>query len=176
MIRKTYYSIKNLLHKIFDPQFVRFVLVAILNTAFGYFIYAFLLWIFNLINISNPYIYASFFGYVIGIFFNFKTYSALVFKTKNNSLIFKFILVYVVCWLTNILCIGLLEKVHINNYLAGAIVAIPVGFLGYVLNSFFVFKKKPGFLNHKNIEMESTSSMVEGQTDDKHDNNSNEQI
>lgn len=143
---------RKFLQRFFDPQFIRFVLVAILNTAFGYVIYALLLWFFNLLKFENPYIYASFFGYVIGILFNFKTYSALVFKTKNNNLIFKFILVYVVCWLTNISCIALLEKMHINNYLAGAIVAIPVGFLGYVLNSLFVFKKKPAFLNFRKKE------------------------
>ena len=139
--------IKNILKKFFDPQFIRFVLVAVLNTAFGYLIYAILLWFFDLLKLDNPYIYASFFGYVIGIIFNFKTYSALVFKNKNNRLIFKFILFYVICWLTNISCIALLEKLHINNYLAGAITAIPVGFLGYFLNSIFVFKKKPAFLN-----------------------------
>lgn len=139
--------LKELLTKFFDPQFIRFVLVAILNTAFGYVIYAVLLWFFNLLKFDNPFVYASFFGYVIGILFNFKTYSSLVFKTKNNKLIFKFILVYVICWLTNISCIALFEKIHINNYLAGAITAIPVGFLGYILNSYFVFKKKPTFLN-----------------------------
>ncbi len=142
--------IKKLLHKFFDPQFIRFVLVAILNTAFGYVIYAILLWFFNLLKLENPYVYASFFGYVIGVLFNFKTYSALVFKTKNNRLIFKFILVYVICFLVNISCIRLLELAKVNNYAAGAITAIPVGFLGYILNSVFVFKKKPSFLSHNN--------------------------
>ena len=58
-------------------------------------------------------------------------------------------MVYVVCWICNSFGIGLLERLHINNYLAGAITAIPVGFLGYVLNSIFVFKKQPKFLNLK---------------------------
>lgn len=145
---------RKFLHRFFDPQFIRFVFVAILNTSFGYIIYALLLCFFNLLKLDNPYIYASFFGYVIGILFNFKTYSSLVFKTKNNRLIFKFILVYVICWLTNITCIAIFEKLNINNYIAGAITAIPVGFLGYILNSIFVFKKRPTFLSCKKDKAE----------------------
>ena len=75
--------------------------------------------------------------------------SDVVFGNKKKSLLFKFVMVYVVCWICNSFGIGLLERLHINNYLAGAITAIPVGFLGYVLNSIFVFKKQPKFLNLK---------------------------
>ena len=139
--------IKEFLHRYFEPQFIRFVLVAILNTAFGWCVYAGLLWLINQIHIPNPYVLASLIGYIIGILFNFTTYSKIVFKNDKKRLLFRFIMVYVVCWLCNSLGIWLLEKWHINNYLAGAITAIPVGFLGYVLNSIFVFKKKPKFLN-----------------------------
>jgi len=149
--------IKEILYRYIDPQFIRFVLVAILNTAFGWCVYAGLLWLINLTHIPNPYILASLLGYVIGILFNFATYSKLVFDNKSKRLLFKFIMVYVVCWICNSIGIGLLEKWGINNYLAGAITAIPVGFLGYVLNSIFVFKKKAKFLNlnrNKNSEEE----------------------
>ncbi|MBP5497594.1 MAG: GtrA family protein [Bacteroidales bacterium] len=139
--------IKEFLHRYFEPQFIRFVLVAILNTAFGWCVYAGLLWVINLFHIPNPYVLASLLGYIIGILFNFTTYSKIVFKNDKKRLLFRFIMVYVVCWLCNSFGIWLLEKWHINNYLAGAITAIPVGFLGYVLNSIFVFKKKPKFLN-----------------------------
>ncbi len=141
--------IRDFLKRFFDPQFIRFVLVAILNTAFGWCVYAALLWFINLFHIPNPYILASLIGYVIGILFNFTTYSKLVFGNKKKSLLFKFVMVYVVCWICNSFGIGLLERLHVNNYLAGAITAIPVGFLGYVLNSIFVFKKQPKFLNLK---------------------------
>ena len=149
--------IKEIIYRYIDPQFIRFVLVAILNTAFGWCVYAGLLWLINLTHIPNPYILASLLGYVIGILFNFATYSKLVFDNKSKRLLFKFIMVYVVCWICNSFGIGLLEKWGINNYLAGAITAIPVGFLGYVLNSIFVFKKKARFLNlnrNKNSEEE----------------------
>ncbi len=87
--------IKEILYRYIDPQFIRFVLVAILNTAFGWCVYAGLLWLINLTHIPNPYILASLLGYVIGILFNFATYSKLVFDNKSKRLLFKFIMVYV---------------------------------------------------------------------------------
>lgn len=159
--------IKDFLNRFFDPQFIRFVLVAILNTAFGWCVYAGLLWLINLTHIPNPYVLASLIGYIIGILFNFTTYSKLVFNNKDKSRLFKFIMVYVVCWLCNSFGIWLLEKCHIDNYLAGAITAIPVGFLGYVLNGVFVFKKKPKFLNldrKKKTEVSKQEDSGQGQS------------
>lgn len=162
--------IKDFLKRFFDPQFIRFVLVAILNTAFGWCVYAGLLWLIKLTHIPNPYILASLIGYIIGILFNFTTYSKLVFKNKDKSRLFKFIMVYVVCWLCNSFGIWLLEKCHIDNYLAGAITAIPVGFLGYVLNSVFVFKKKPKFLNlNRNKKTEDSKPEDSGQGESGHE-------
>ena len=43
--------IRDFLKRFFDPQFIRFVLVAILNTAFGWCVYAALLWFINLFHI-----------------------------------------------------------------------------------------------------------------------------
>ena len=74
--------------------------------------------------------------------FNFKTYDHIVFRNKSNKLIFKFILVYVFNYFLNIGGIAMLENIGINNYLAGAITAIPVGFIGYFLNKFFVYNQK----------------------------------
>lgn len=128
--------------KLFTPQFVRFVLVAMLNTAFGWCVYALLLLFFNHLKMPKPFIPASLIGTIISIFFNFKTYGHIVFRNKSNRLIFKFVMVYSFTYLCNIGGIALLERWGISNYPAGAITAIPVGFLGYFLNKFFVYRKK----------------------------------
>lgn len=133
----------RLIKKLFTPQFIRFVFVAILNTAFGWCVYALLLLLFNRIHIPRPFILASLIGTIISILFNFKTYGHIVFRNKSNKLIFRFILVYCITYSCNIGGIALLEKWGINNYLAGAITAVPVGFLGYFLNKLFVYRKKP---------------------------------
>ncbi|MBQ7551646.1 MAG: GtrA family protein [Bacteroidales bacterium] len=130
-----------LLKKLLTPQFIRFIFVAILNTAVGWCIYAGLLLIFDKVLVLDyPYIYASLFGTILSILFNFKTYGIIVFRNRSNKLIFKFIAVYTFNYFCNIGGIALLEHWGINNYVAGAIVAIPVGFIGYVLNKIFVFK------------------------------------
>lgn len=133
----------SLIKKILTPQFIRFVFVAILNTAFGWCVYAALLLLFNHLHVNKPYVLASLIGTIISIMFNFKTYGHIVFKNKSNRLIFKFVMVYTVTYFCNIGGIALLERWEINNYLAGAITAIPVGFLGYFLNKIFVYRKKP---------------------------------
>lgn len=135
--------IKTLFHRVFTPQFIRFIMVAALNTAVGWCIYALLLMLFKHLQVKNPFIPASFFGTILSVLFNFKTYGNIVFRNKNNRLIFKFIGVYCITYLCNIGGIALLERWGIGNYLAGALTAIPVGFLGYFLNKFFVYKKKP---------------------------------
>lgn len=135
----------ELIKRVFTPQFKRFICVAALNTAVGWCIYASLLYLFDaLIGLNNPYIYASLFGTILSIIFNFKTYGIIVFRNRKNRLILRFVAVYTLNYFCNIGGIALLEMWGINNYLAGAIVAIPVGLLGYILNKMFVFKQPKG--------------------------------
>lgn len=134
-------KLAELLKKLLTPQFIRFIFVAILNTAVGWCIYAGLLLIFDkVLALDYPYVYASLFGTILSILFNFKTYGIIVFKNRSNKLIFKFVAVYTFNYFCNIGGIALMEYWGINNYLAGGIVAIPVGFIGYILNKIFVFK------------------------------------
>lgn len=141
--------IKEFLKRYFEPQFVRFVLVAMLNTAFGLFINYLFLFIFErLFKLNHAYVFSNFFATIVSILFNFKTYGILVFKNKDNKLIIRFLAVTSFTYLVNIGGIALLELwgSH-NNYLNLTIMAVPVGLLNYVLNSLFVYKRKPKFLN-----------------------------
>ncbi len=134
----------------FEPQFIRFVLVAMLNTAFGLFINYLFLFIFeHLLKLNHAYVVSNFFATIVSILFNFKTYGILVFKNKDNNLILRFLAVTTFTYLVNIGGIALLEHLGSqNNYLNLTIMAIPVGLLNYVLNSKFVYKKKARFLNN----------------------------
>ena len=67
-------KIKDIWQKV-DNQFVRFVLVGILNTAFGYGVYCLMLWI------GLSYWWATLIANVLGVLFNFKTTGVLVFKS-----------------------------------------------------------------------------------------------
>ncbi len=114
-------------------QLIRFFLVGALNTLFSYCIFAFLIWV----GISYP--WALFIGSVLGVLFNFKTYGRLVFNSRNNKLIGRFFLVYAIVYLFNYVGLRIFLHVGINNYIGGAILAIPGGLLGFLLNKTFVF-------------------------------------
>lgn len=139
MIKKLIDFIKQCLNK----QFIRFLLVAGLNTAFGWCVFALLRFLFGLIPNIDPLFFANLFGTIISVLFNFKTYGALVFKNKDRRLLFKFILVYTITFFCNYFSIHFLETCFgINNYLGALIMAIPVGLLNYLLNKIFVFSKE----------------------------------
>ena len=143
--------IKAFLKRYFEPQFIRFVLVAMLNTAFGLFVnYVFLFIFEHLLKLNHAYIVSNFIATIVSILFNFKTYGILVFKNKDNKLILRFLAVTTFTYLLNIGGIALLEHCGSqNNYINLTIMAVPVGLLNYVLNSIFVYKKKARFFNIK---------------------------
>ena len=134
-------KLKALLAKVFTPQFIRFILTAILNTAFGLFInYVFLFIFEHLLKINHAYIISNLLATIVSILFNFKTYGILVFKNKNNKLLFRFLMVTSFTYLLNIGGIALLEYFgSSNNYLNITLMAIPVGLLNYILNKHFVY-------------------------------------
>lgn len=134
-------KIKHITLKVFTPQFIRFILTAILNTAFGLFINYVFLYIFeHLLKLNHAYVVSNFLATIVSILFNFKTYGILVFKNKNNKLLFRFLMVTSFTYLLNIGGIALLEYFgsH-NNYLNLTLMAIPVGILNYILNKHFVY-------------------------------------
>lgn len=116
-------------------QVINFILVGILNTIFGYS--AYVLFIF----IGFNYILAVLFATVLGVLFNFKTISKYVFKSNDKKLIFKFIVVYSVVFIVNILLIKFFKLINLDEYLAGFISILPVAILSFLLNKFFVYKK-----------------------------------
>lgn len=122
------------LSMILRKQYLRFFLVAGLNTFFGYGAFALLIYF------GLHYTLAVLISTVAGVLFNFKTYGLLVFNSKDNKLIFHFFGVYIVTYLCNVSGIALLAHLEFSNYMAGMIMALPIGFLGFILNKKFVFK------------------------------------
>lgn len=118
-----------------EKTFVRFILVGILNTIFGYLVYAISLFIgFN-------YFFATLFSAVLGVLFNFKTIGKLVFDNSNNNLIFKFIACYCVIFVFNIFLLWIAATSNMNLYYAGMVVTAIGALLSYIINKNWVFKK-----------------------------------
>ena len=127
---------RKLIQKYITAEFIRFVLVAMLNTLFGYGVYTLLVYC------GMHFSLATLISTILGVLFNFKTYGILVFKNSSNKLIFRFVLVYCVVYLCNIGGIALLKTLGISSYLAGAVMLVPVGLLGFILNKIFVYSQK----------------------------------
>ncbi len=126
-------KIKNLAQK--NILFIKFLLVGGLNTLFGYGLFAFFVWL------GLHYTAAVFLSTVLGVLFNFKTTGLLVFKNGDNGLLFKFLGVYIITYLTNITLIKFCSLLGAGVYLAGALAVLPVAALSFIMLKRFVFNK-----------------------------------
>lgn len=123
--------------KLLDPKFIKFLITGVLNTIFGYSVYA------ALIYINLPYYVALFIATVSGIIFNYFSFGSIVFHTKNAWHIFgKFVMAYAVIYIVNALFLNVLtNSLHLNPYIGQAI-CIPLNVLAsWLLMSFWVYKK-----------------------------------
>ena len=117
-------------------NFLKFLIVGFINTLFGYCVFALLIYL------NIHYTIASFVATVLGVLFNFKTYGKFVFNNTNWDRIFLFISVYATIYTINILGLFIFKSFGINEYIAGAILIIPMALLGYFLNKRFVYGQK----------------------------------
>lgn len=123
--------------RMLDKKLIRFFLVAGLNTLFGWCVFSLL----RLLVTDNRNI-AALIGQIIGILFNFKTYGSIVFRNGKYYLLPRFIGVYVIMYFANIGGMAVLDYLfEISDYVNAAVMSIPVGFLGFVLNKLFVFER-----------------------------------
>lgn len=114
-------------------RLVNFFLVGALNTVFGYGVFALMLWL------GLHYTVAIAVATVLGTLFNFKSTGALVFRSRDNTRVFRFVLVYVVIYCVNVLGVGALLRLNVNSYYGGLAMIIPLALLSYWLNSKYVF-------------------------------------
>lgn len=111
-------------------QFIRFIYVGGINTAFGYSVYVFSIFV------GFSYYVATFFSTCLGIIFNFTTTGTIVFKNKKRdlNLFLKFILTNIFLYLLRIECIRIINLFASNMYLSGFAAIIPISILTFFLN------------------------------------------
>jgi putative flippase GtrA len=113
-----------------------FLIVGLINTMFYYFLYSIFLYI------GIEYKLSALFSTIFGSIFSFKTIGGLVFDNANNSLIYKFLFVYLLIYLVNISLIDLFNSVFFNYYISGFVSIIVCAFISFLLNKFYVFKQE----------------------------------
>jgi len=127
-------AIIELIKRMFKLAFIKFIFVAGINTLFGYSIFALAVFI-----LKDKYI-ATIVSTILGILFNFKTYSVLVFNSKDNSKIFRFFGVYLITLSIQLSMLKLLSVCGVvNPYIAGGILLLPISLLSFLLMRKFVF-------------------------------------
>lgn len=123
------------LRQVLQFESVRFLLVGVLNTIFGYGCFVFFLYL------GFHYVIAILLSTILGVLFNFKSIGVLVFKSHDNRLIVRFFAAYFVIYLLNLAGIKALSYLNFTPAIGGAILVLPMAVTAYFLNKVFVFKK-----------------------------------
>jgi len=122
-----------MVHRLWAIQFLRFLVVGAVNTAFGYGVFA------GFILLHLHYTVAALLATICGVLFNFKTTGVLVFENKNNRLIFRFFGVYAITYLLTIGLLKVFNFYNVSNLIGGAIIALPIAFISFSLSKKLVF-------------------------------------
>ena len=117
-------------------SFKRFIVTGTVNTAFGYGLFALLIFI------GLHYALASLFSTVLGILFNFFTVGRFVFHNMDKNRLPWFIAVYGITYILGIVGLSLLDALGLDMYRAGILMIPPSAIISYILNCWFVFGGK----------------------------------
>ena len=115
-------------------KFIRFLFLGALNSAFGYGLFSFFVFL------GLHYSLAALLATILGVCFNFFTTGKFVFDALQKKYIFRFLLVYFLLYILNVLFLKILLKNGLNEYTSGFILLPAMAILGYVLQSKFTFK------------------------------------
>lgn len=114
-------------------EILRYLVAGVINTAFGYGLYAGLLWL------GLGRYGAQAIGYVLGTGFNYVTYSRGVFRDAGPAKL-RFALSYAGNYLINLAGLALVSRLVANPYAAGAITTMGVVVLNYLVLRRLVFR------------------------------------
>ncbi|MEI6986332.1 MAG: GtrA family protein [Rhodospirillaceae bacterium] len=114
-------------------QFARFIVVGVINTAFGYCVFAALI----LLDVTS--ILALFISTTLGILFNYKTTGRLVFRWRDGGRLLPFFCVYVATFCLNIYALWSLEAWGVRTLTAQALLLPAMVIISYTLIRVLVF-------------------------------------
>lgn len=121
-----------------DSKIVRFLSVGVLNTVFGYAVYAALLFI------NTPYLVALFMSTVAGVVFNYFSFGHMVFQGRDGWFAFgKFVIAYTLIYGVNaVLLRALTNNFYTDPYL-GQVICLPISvILSWLFMNYWVYKKR----------------------------------
>jgi putative flippase GtrA len=121
---------------IFPP--LKFLVIGLINTIFGYSLYS------TLIYIEFPIEISLLSSTLIGVIFNFVSFSKLLFKENLFAFLFlKFVICYILIYFLNIELLKFLINIrNLNPFLSQALCLPIFVIISWLLLRFFVYKRK----------------------------------
>lgn len=110
-------------------RFVRFLGVGVLNTGFGYAVFAALV----LVGVDSQPALAV--AYALGIIWNYMTHARLVFNTTGLGRMLPYAAAYGVIYALNAFALHLAEGMGLSPFLAQALLILPMAVLSFILIS-----------------------------------------
>lgn len=117
-----------------NSDYLRFLVVGCINTAFNYGIYAFFIFV------GLGHFIAATCSFAVGIVFNFKTHGKYVFRTRNKNSFYLYVVSWVGIYCINVSVLDLLVRSGVDSYLAGALLILPMAVLAFLVLRFIVFR------------------------------------
>ena len=117
-----------------NKKFILFLFVGLLNTLFGYSIFAFFLWI------GVHFTLSALISTIAGILFNFTTFGRIVFKNNSYSNLPKFVFIYALNYFLGVSVLYYCDQLDYNLYFVQAMLLMPTAVLRYLLMKYFVYK------------------------------------
>jgi putative flippase GtrA len=117
-------------------QFIRFLVVGVVNTLFSYLVYA------GLLFLGVNFAVANLGAVALGVLFGFKTQGTWVFRNSSNRLLRKYAAFWIVIYMLNIGLIKALMTFGLNAYWAGALALAPVALASYLVQKYIVFSRR----------------------------------
>lgn len=121
------------LHKAGTAQFARFLATGLLNTAFGYGVFAALIWL------GAPAAAAVALATVLGVLFNYQTSRRFVFREHPRGRLVRFAAAYLFLYGVNVLALELLMRQGLSAYAGNALLIVPMALLAFVVQRYLVF-------------------------------------
>lgn len=120
-----------------DHEFIKFLTVGVLNTIFGYTVYA------ALLSVGTPYLFALLLATFVGVVFNYFSIGRIVFREQGGWLIFcQFVIAYAVIYTINAVVLSALTRYSLIGPYVGQMICIPVNvLLSWSLMNYWVFKR-----------------------------------
>lgn len=131
--RSARFDAGRMIRFLLELRSLRFLAVGLLNTFFGYSVF------YIAVAVTKHSLLALTISTLAGVAFNFFSIGALVFRSLDRRLIWRFLGVYGVVFAVNAIALCALETLGLNSSLAQALLLPGLAILSYLLNRDFVF-------------------------------------